>query len=239
MFIDPLYLIVAAPAMLFAAYASFLTRSRFNKYSQIATRGHLTGAQAAHRLLEQNGIHDVTIEPTDGFLSDHYDPAAKALRLSPQVYGSNSMAAIGVACHEAGHAIQHAEKYLPLHLRSTLVPVTMLGSKLSMPILMVGLLLSAGTRSGMGYTLLLAGIGLFALTVIFSLITLPVEYDASARAKRLMVSSGIVSPSESEDAGKVLDAAFLTYLAAAFSAVLTLLYYLYRAGLIGGGSRRD
>ena len=238
MFFDPLYFIILAPALLFAGYASFLTRSRFAKYSRIPTRGHLTGAQAAHRLLLQNGINDVTIEPTRGFLGDHYDPAARTLRLSPEVYGSNSMAAIGVACHEAGHAIQHAEHYLPLHLRSTLVPACNIGSQLSMPILMIGMLMSAGTRSGIGYPLMLAGIGLFALTVIFSLITLPVEYDASARAKRLMVSSGIVSPSESEDAGKVLDAAFLTYLAAAFSAVLTLLYYLFRAGLLGG-SRRD
>ena len=238
MFFDPLYFIIVAPALLFAGYASYLTNSRFKKYSQIATQGHLTGAQAAHRLLIQNGINDVTIEPTQDFLSDHYDPAARTLRLSPDVYGSNSMAAIGIACHEAGHAIQHAEHYLPLHLRSTLVPACSIGSKLSMPILIVGMLLSGGARTGIGYPLMLAGIGLFALTVIFSLVTLPVEYDASARAKRLMVSSGIVSPSESDDAGKVLDAAFLTYLAAAFSAVLTLLYYLFRAGLLGG-SRRD
>jgi uncharacterized protein len=173
MFIDPLYLVIAAPAMLFAAYASFLTRSRFEKYSQVAASSRVTGAQAAAMLLRQSGISDVTIEETEGFLSDHYDPAAKALRLSPQVFRSPSMAAIGVACHEAGHAIQHAEKYLPLHLRSTLVPVTMLGSKLSMPILMIGLVLSAGAKTGIGPMLLMAGIALFALTVLFSLITLP------------------------------------------------------------------
>jgi uncharacterized protein len=233
---DPLYLMMLAPAMLFAFYASWKTKSRFNEYSRVGSASGVTGAQAAAMLLNNHGIYDVKVEPTQGFLSDHYDPSSKTLRLSPDVYQSHSLAAIGVACHEAGHAMQHAHGYGPLSLRTALVPAVSLGSNLSWIVITVGLLMAA---SPLGKTILLVGIGLFSLAVLFSLVTLPVEYDASARAKREMVAAGIVSRAEQEDAGRVLDAAFLTYVAAAVSSIMTLLYYLLRAGLLGGRSNDE
>lgn len=233
---DPLYLMMLAPAMLFALYASWRTKSRFTEYSHVGSASGVTGAQAATMLLHNHGIYDVKVEPVDGFLSDHYDPSAKTLRLSPDVYRSHSLSAIGVACHEAGHAMQHAHGYGPLAMRSALVPAVNIGSNLSWIVLTAGFLLSG---SGLGQTLILGGIALFSLAVLFSLITLPVEYDASARAKREMVTAGIVSRAEQEDAGKVLDAAFLTYVAAAVSSIVTLVYYLIRAGLLGGRSNEE
>ena len=234
------FLLVAIPGMVLAGAASFFTKSTFQKYSKVAASSRINGAQAAHTLLERNGVNDVKIEMVQGFLTDHYDPRSKTLRLSPQVYEAHSLSAIGVACHEAGHALQHAQGYKPLSMRSQLVPATTLGSNLSMPIIMIGLFLSGGAQGaggGLGQILLLAGIALFSLTVLFAFVTLPVEYDASARAKKLMVSSGIVSHQEQVGAGRVLNAAFLTYLASAISALLTLLYFLFKAGLIGG--RKD
>jgi Zn-dependent membrane protease YugP len=230
---DPLYLMMIAPAMLFALYASWKTKSRFKEYSQVGASSGVTGAQAAQMLLQNHGIYDVKVEMTEGFLSDHYDPSAKALRLSPDVFRSPSLSAIGVACHEAGHAMQHAHGYGPLSLRTALVPAVNIGSNLSWIVIMAGMLMSA---TPLGQTLLLAGIALFSLAVLFSLITLPVEYDATARAKREMVAAGIVSPQEQVHAGRVLDAAFLTYVAAAVSSIVTLVYYLLRAGLLGRSS---
>jgi uncharacterized protein len=228
--IDPLYMMFMLPALLLAGLATMLTRSAFGKYSRQRASSGLTGAQAAQRLLSLQGVRDVTIEPVNGFLSDHYDPRSRTLRLSPEVYGSPSLAAIGVACHEAGHALQHATRYAPLALRSALVPAAQLGSYGSYIFILLGMFTSV-------LGLIEIGIVLFSLTVLFSLVTLPVEWDASARAKRLMVSSGIVSPSEQGAAGAVLNAAFLTYIAAALTALLQLLYYLMRAGLLGG--RKD
>jgi uncharacterized protein len=187
----------------------------------------MTGAQAAQTMLERNGVHDVKIEEVAGFLSDHYDPRNKTLRLSPAVYQEASLSAIGVACHEAGHALQHAQGYAALKMRSALVPVTGVTSSLAMPLLMVGMMLNFKP-------LLLVGVVLFSGAVLFSIVTLPVEWDATARAKKLMVPAGIVTEAEREDSGKVLNAAFLTYLASTITAILTLIYYLYRAGLIGG-----
>ena len=169
------------------------------------------------------------VEETQGFLSDHYDPTAKVLRLSPGVYRSDSIAAIGVACHEAGHAIQHAQGYSALGLRSSLVPLVNLASPGAYIFFLIGLVLNSPA-------LLWLGIICFGMAVLFSLVTLPVEYDASRRAKQLMVSSGIVTQSEAEGAGEVLSAAFLTYVASAVTALLTLLYFLFRSGLLG---RRD
>jgi Zn-dependent membrane protease YugP len=232
--LDPLYFMLAAPGLLFALYASWKTKSRFNEYSQVAASSRVTGAQAAKMLLENHGLHDVGVEETEGFLSDHYDPRSKTLRLSPDVYRSHSLSAIGVACHEAGHAMQHAHGYGPLALRSALVPAVNIGSNLSWIVMTAGFLMAS---TALGKTLLLAGVALFSVAVLFSLVTLPVEYDATARAKREMVAAGIVSPQEQVHAGRVLDAAFLTYVAAAVSSVLTLLYYLIRSGLLGG--RRD
>ncbi|MEX2608292.1 MAG: zinc metallopeptidase [Kiritimatiellia bacterium] len=232
MMFDPVYFLFALPALALSMYASFLTKSRFKKYSKVAPSSGLTGARAAYQMLRREGLNDVAIERVQGFLSDHYDPRSRVLRLSPDVHDGRSLSAVGVACHEAGHALQHAKGYAPLALRSSLVPAATVTSKLSMPILFIGMLLSARTPAGQG--LMMLGALLLTVAVVFTLITLPVEWDASARAKKLMVSNGIVSPQQERDAGAVLDAAFLTYLAAAISAVMTLLYWLYRSGLIGG-----
>lgn len=228
--IDPMYLVFALPGLLLALVASFKVKTTFAKYSEVGSSSGLTGAQAARYMLERQGVYDVQIEETHGFLSDHYDPMHKTLRLSPSVYHSNSLAAIGVACHEAGHALQHATKYPALGLRTALVPATSLGSWGSYIFLIIGALMHSPK-------MVLAGVALFSVVVLFSLVTLPVEWNASARAKVLMVSAGIVSPDERQDAARVLNAAFLTYVASAVSALLTLLYYLWRFGLIGG--RRD
>ena len=232
MILDPIYFLFAAPAILLSLFAKFLTDSRFKKYSRVAPSSGLTGAQAAYQLLRREGLNDVAVERVGGFLTDHYDPRSRVLRLSPQVHDGRSLSAVGVACHEAGHALQHAQSYAPLGLRSAMVPATNFSSRLSMPLLFIGLLLS-GASAG-GQLLMIGGILLLSVSVLFTLITLPVEWDASARAKRLMVRDGIVSPQQEKDAGAVLDAAFLTYLAAAMSAMMTLLYWLYRSGLIGG-----
>jgi Zn-dependent membrane protease YugP len=179
----------------------------------------LTGAEAAQRMLASEGVNNVRIEPVNGFLTDHFDPVSNTLRLSPNVYHSQSLSAIGVACHEAGHALQKAHAYAPLHMRSALVPVTNLTSQLSMPVLFAGFLLSMPA-------LIKLGIILFAAVVVFALITLPVEWDATARAKRVMVRAGIATPQEQPHAGRVLNAAFLTYVASAVTSIGTLLYYL-------------
>ncbi len=234
MMFDPMYFVFVAPALLLSLYASFLTKSRFKKFARVPADSGLSGAQAAHQMMRREGLLDVGIERVEGFLSDHYDPRAKVLRLSPEVYDGRSLSAVGVACHEAGHALQHAQGYAPLALRSSLVPAANVTSKLAGPLLMLGLILST---LPLGRPLLLAGVALFSISVLFTLVTLPVEWDASARAKAVLVHDGIVSARQQKDAGAVLDAAFLTYLASAISAVMTLLYYLWRSGLIGGGRR--
>lgn len=229
MFFDPVYLLFMIPGLIIAGVASLLTKSTFEKYSHVQSESGMTGAEAAARLLGSAGIRDVKIENVDGFLSDHYDPTSRTLRLSEAVYGSTSLSAIGVACHEAGHAIQDAAAYKPMYLRSALVPITNFSSTFSYIVLIAGFIFQA-------QSLILVGAILFSAAVLFSIVTLPVEWDASARAKKLMVRCGIVSPDEQKQAGEVLYAAFLTYLAAAISALLTLLYYLFRAGVFGGRS---
>lgn len=224
---DPLYLLFALPGLLLAMAASFMTKSTFKKYSQVGSSSHYSGAQAARRLLDVAGIYDVKVEQVDGFLSDHYDPSHKVLRLSPGVFGSDSLSAIGVACHEAGHAIQHANNYAPLTLRSAMVPMTNVATNFSYIMIFGGMFLSINN-------LVLVGAVLFSVSVLFSLVTLPVEWDASARAKKLMVKAGIVSSQEATAAGQVLNAAFMTYLAAAVNSILILLYFLLRAGVFGG-----
>lgn len=230
MFFDPIYLLFVAPGMIFALIATYKVKSTFAHYSQTMAGSGLTGAEAARQMLTRNGVTNVTIERADGFLSDHYDPTSRTLRLSSGVYDSASLSSIGVACHEAGHALQHASAYMWLGLRSALVPATQFGSIGSYIFFLLGMFMH-------NPKMYLIGIILFSLTVVFSIITLPVEWDASARAKRLMVLSGIVTYREQEDAGRVLNAAFLTYVASAVTALLTLLYYLFRSGLLGG--RRD
>lgn len=227
MFFDPLFLLFMIPGLIISLLATFMTKSTFAKYSRIPASSRLTGFEAAVTMLKSAGIYDVGIEPVNGFLSDHYDPTSKTLRLSPEVYQSESLSAIGVACHEAGHAIQHANNYSPLYLRSSLVPATAVSSNLSYLIIFLGFIMNFKP-------LILIGAIIFSVAVLFAIVTLPVEWDASVRAKKMMVSSGIVSPIEAEDAGKVLNAAFMTYLAAALTSLLTLIYYLFRAGVFGG-----
>ena len=230
MYFDPLYLVFLLPGLILAGIASLLVKTTFNRYSKVRAYSGLTGAQAAERMMRSNGIFDVKVEETQGFLSDHYDPAHKVLRLSPGVYESNSLSAIGVACHEAGHALQHANQYVPLVVRTVLVPVTNFSSMFAFYVVAAGFMFRP---------LLYVGCALFAVAFLFALVTLPVEWDATARAKQHMVTSGIVSPDQENAAGSVLNAAFLTYLAAAVSSLMTLLYYLLRAGIIGGGRDRD
>ena len=225
MFFDQLLFML--PAIIVAGLATLYTRTTFSKYSRRRSASGCTGAEAARQLLDFEGVSDVRIESVQGFLSDHYDPSSRTLRLSPAVYGSDSLSAIGVACHEAGHALQHARHYAPLMLRSALVPAAQIGSWGSYIVLMAGFIIGS-----IGFVKL--GILLFSLTVAFSIITLPVEWNASARAKALMTKAGIVSHSEQIMAGKVLNAAFLTYVAAVFTSLMMLLYYLMRAGLLGG-----
>jgi len=228
MFFMPLsYWLFAIPGLIIAGVATLFTKSTFKKYSRFGASSGLTGAEAARQMLADRGIHDVKIEPVRGFLSDHYDPMSRTLRLSPDVYGSRSLSAIGVACHEAGHALQHAAGYAPLAIRSALVPLANFGSNAAYIFLMLGMLFRTPGLIQIGALVFLAA-------VAFSIITLPVEWDASSRAKKLMVSSRIVSYQEAASAGKVLNAAFMTYVAAAVSALLTLVYYLMRAGLLGG-----
>jgi len=224
-------MIFLLPGLVLAGLATLITQVTFSKYSRYRSVSGMTGAEAARRLLSVQGVRDVSVEPVGGFLTDHYDPITRTLRLSPAVYNSDSLSAVGVACHEAGHAIQHATHFAPLSLRTALVPATQFGSSASYIIFLVGLVIGS-------LALVKIGIMLFSLVVVFALVTLPVEWDASARAKRLMVTAGIVSPAEQAMAARVLNAAFLTYVASAFTALMTLLYYLLRAGLLGG-SRRD
>ena len=227
MYFDLHHLLFMLPALIIAGIASTKTKSTFNKYRRVAVSSRLTGAQAARRMLDRNGLQHVQIHRVKGFLNDHYNPVNRSLNLSPDVHDSQSLSSIGVACHEAGHALQHAEGYAPLQWRSAMVPATQFSSYWAYIFIILGVFMQSMALSQFG--VILFGVG-FA----FALITLPVEWDASARAKRQMVTNGIVLPQEAADAGKVLDAAFLTYLAAAVSALLTLLYYMLRLGLLGG-----
>ena len=232
MFFDPMYFVFALPALLLGLWAQSKVSSAMKRYSQERTASGLTGAQAARRILDMNGVRDVQVEQTSGFLSDHYDPGARVLRLSPQVYQSNSVAAVGVAAHEAGHAIQHAQGYLALQLRTLMVPTVQIGSWLGPIIFMIGLF----TTQIFGTTLAWVGLLMFGATAVFSLVTLPVEFDASRRAKELLGTSGIIWPTQLQGINSVLDAAALTYVAGALQAVSTLMYYAF---LLMGVSRRD
>ncbi len=224
-------LMVMLPGMALSGLASMMVKRTFAKYEQVGTQSNMTGAQAAKLMLEREGVTDCTIEAVSGRLSDHYDPRSKTLRLSEPVFNARSISAIGVACHEAGHALQHAQGYRWLTMRSTLVPITNISSKMSMPVIMVGgLLMSLAPVFGM--PVLLLGCALFAAAVVFSVVTLPVEWDASARAKSAMLNAGIVNQQEAGGASSVLNAAFLTYLAAAIASIMTLLYYLHRTGVL-------
>lgn len=222
MFFDPMYFVFAMPPMLLGLWAQFKVKSAFNKYSQVRTQSGMNGAEAARRILQRGGLGNVTIETAQGMLSDHYDPGQKTLRLSEQVYSLPSIASVGVAAHEAGHAFQDKMGYAPLQLRSFMVPAVSIGSNIG-PILFIAGMFLAGT---IGTTLAWAGIILFGATALFALVTLPVEFDASRRAKELLVSQGIVSSAEMKGVNAVLDAAALTYVAAAAQAIMQLVYFL-------------
>ena len=226
MIFDPLYIIMILPALLLSIYAQFKVKSTYSRFSKVSTYRGITGAQAAREILRSAGVHGVDIELTRGFLSDHYDPRSRVLRLSESVYAGDSIASVGVAAHEAGHAIERARGYAPLKLRSALVPVSSLGSNLAWPLLIIGFIF-------MAQSLILAGIVFFSLAVLFQIVTLPVEFNASSRALQALPASGILSDSEVAGARKVLTAAALTYVAAATAAVLQLVYFLLRAGVLG------
>lgn len=228
-----LYFLFALPALLLGLYAQFKVQGAFNKYSQVRSYSGLTGAQVARRMLDSNGLSDVQIEPVNGMLSDHYDPSKKVLRLSEKVYATPSLAAAGVAAHEAGHALQDKEGYALLNLRTAMVPTVQIGSWIGPLLFFVGFFF-AGT---FGTNLAWIGVILFAGTALFALVTLPVEFDASRRAKAYLSMSGVLMNSEMEGVNGVLNAAALTYVAAAIQALSTVLYYGFL--LSGRSSRSD
>lgn len=213
------YLIFMLPAFLLSVYAQARVSSNFNRYSNVRNRRGVSGAEAARILLRNNGINGVEIEPVKGSLSDHYDPRSRTLRLSESVYGSASIAALGVAAHEVGHAIQHDRKYTPLELRHAIVPVANFASGSSWIILLLGFWLQMSN-------LVLLGIGLFSVVVLFHIVTLPVELNASHRALVQLDQAGLITEDEKPMVRKVLSAAALTYLAAVVSAIANLLWYL-------------
>ena len=217
---DPWYFLVIL-AFIFSMVAQTKVSSTFNKYSRIRNRAGFTGAQVATQMLQNAGIYDVSVQRVAGNLTDHYDPRTKTLRLSQSVYDSTSVAALGVAAHETGHAIQHDVGYAPLGLRSMLVPLANFGSKLAMPLILIGFFVAGG-----GSTLVTIGILFFSLSVLFTLITLPVEFNASHRAIDLLVADGFLANDEIGGAKKVLSAAAMTYVAAAFAAIAELLHLL-------------
>ncbi len=233
MFFDPMYLAVIGIGMALSIWASVKTKGAFHKYSQFTTRSRMTGADVAQAILRDSNINDVKIEPVRGTLTDHYDPRTKTLRLSEAVYGSTSMSAAGVAAHEVGHAIQHAQGYAPLKFRSAWVPVANLGGGISMIVLFLAAMLG-GAQSVMGHNVAIIGVLLFATTTLFTLVTLPVEFDASKRALASLKHGNYLTSEELAGAKNVLDAAALTYVAAFVTSALTLLYWAMRLGLLGG-----
>lgn len=222
-----LYLLFSLPALLLGLWAQFKVKGAFNRYSKIRSYIGLTGAEVAERMLRSSGVNNVQIVETRGVLTDHYDPGAKKLRLSQGVFRSNSIAAAGIAAHEAGHALQHNEGYIPLKFRTAMVPTVQLGSWLGPIVFIAGLVLKWNNLAWFG-------LGLFALTAVFALATLPVEFNASRKAKAWLTNSGVIVGEETTGINKVLDAAALTYVAGAVQAITTLLYYAF---LLMGRSR--
>jgi Zn-dependent membrane protease YugP len=227
MIFDPMYFLFLAPGLALSLWASWRVKSNFKKYSKVRSSRGITGAEAAAELLRTASIDDVKIVRTAGKLSDHYNPINKTLALSESVYDSSSIAAIGVATHEAGHAIQHAKHYGPLWVRSMLVPTANIGSSIGYFVMLIGLFMASTN-------MVLVGAVLFSMVLLFQIVTLPVEFDATRRAKALVIEHGIILPQEREGVDRVLNAAALTYVAAAVSTLLTLVYFLLRSGLLGG-----
>lgn len=230
---DMTYLVLVLPCIILSLWASSNVKSTFARYEKQHSIRRITGADAAQRVLHSHGIHGVRIERIAGQLTDHYDPSANVIRLSDKVYDSTSTAAIGVACHEAGHAIQYAKNYLPIHIRATIIPITNVGSKLAMPLIMLGILLSF--LGEMSWTFVYLGIAAFGLSLVFQLVTLPVEFNASRRAMEAIRQTDILTPEEQKGARKTLTAAAMTYVAATAVALAQLL----RLIMIFGRRRRD
>ena len=231
---DWTYLVLVLPCILLSLWASSSVKSTFSRYSQVLSRRHITGEQAAQRVLYANGVRGVQIQRVSGNLTDHYDPRTNVIRLSDSVFNSTSVAAIGVAAHEAGHAVQYAQNYAPIRLRAAIIPITNIGSKLAMPLILAGLLL--GFLGNFSYTLVYLGIAAFGLSLIFQLVTLPVEFNASRRAIRAIEDGELLTPEERRGAQKTLKAAAMTYVAATAVALAQLLRLII---LFGGRRRRD
>ena len=230
MFLDPRYILFMAPAFILMMLAQLYVTSSYNKWSRVAARSRLTGAQAAQRLISSGGLYNVSVQPIQGNLSDHYDPRTKVLSLSPGVYQGNSVAALAVAAHELGHALQDQEGYVPLKLRAALVPAVNIGSYLGWILIFIGLIIN---QLGIAWL----GVLVFSGGLVFALATLPVELNASARARQLLSNSGLIAGSDEErGVSTVLNAAALTYVAAVVSAAMQLLYYVTL--LTGMGGRR-
>lgn len=226
-FIDPMYLIIVGPAILLALVAQGWVKSAFAAGKRVPASSGMSGAQAAQRILDLNGIRDVRIERIKSWLGDHYDSRSKVLRLSPEVYDGRSLASLGVAAHEVGHALQHAHGYAPLAIRNGLVPMASLGSNLSFILILAGIFLHV---TGLA----LAGFALFAMVVLFQIVNLPVEFNASTRARALLLNNGMITQVEDRTVAKVLNAAAMTYVAATITAIAQLLYF----GLLVFGGRR-
>ncbi|MDD5311726.1 MAG: zinc metallopeptidase [Dehalococcoidia bacterium] len=237
MFFDPLYLIIMAPALIFMIYAQIKVKSTYSKYTKVYNQRRITGAQAATQALRSSGLANVPVETVQGKLTDHYDPTKKVLRLSPEVANTPSVAAVGIALHEVGHAVQHQTKYAFMGVRSALVPAANIGSTLGWVFIFVGILLMSLSKAfaDFGSLIAIAGILLFAAAVLFTLVTLPVEFNASNRARKMIQESGLLVGAEYDGASAVLSAAALTYVAAMLQAVAQLLYFV----LIIFGGRRD
>lgn len=227
-YFDYYYLILVVPALIFAMYAQVKINSNYRKYSSVYARGGMTAAQVSEMILRQNGIFDVTVQRISGNLTDHYDPKRRVISLSEGVYSSTSIAAIGIAAHETGHALQHETGYFPIKIRMAIVPITNIGSMLGIPLAFIGLLISSDLLVNIGLLL-------FSLVAIFQLVTLPVEFNASGRALKILKSQAILASDELVGAKKVLSAAALTYVAAFLSSLANLLRLL----LIFGNRRDD
>jgi uncharacterized protein len=237
LYFDPVYIFyVFLPVTGLILLTQLWVKGAYAKYSKIGNREGVTGAEAAQIILRSAGIDDVRIEPVQGWLSDHYSPKEKVLRLSPENYSGSSIAAVGIAAHEAGHAIQHARGYAPLVLRNAAVPLASIGSNMGWIVIVIGAALSVG---GNVSPIAWIGLGLLATVVIFQLVNLPVEFDASRRALQVLPATGILSPEETAGARHVLSAAAMTYVAATIGAIAQILYWAWRLGLLGGSQNRE
>ncbi len=234
-FFDPTYFLFMIPPLIFMLYAQWKVNSSFKKYSQVYNGRKMTGAEVAVQLLKANGLDNIKVEQTKGKLTDHYDPTKKVLRLSADVANSPSVASMGIVAHEVGHAVQDKKAYVPMRIRGAIVPAANIGSNLGYILVFLGLILYALSSLEFGLTVAYVGIFLFSLAVLFSLVTLPVEFDASNRARAMLQANGLVSTQELQGASAVLSAAALTYVAATLQAVAQLLYFIFAVM----GARRD